>query len=58
MLVLQSNIMYLQVVGSMMVEKLNTPKIRKGEELKVPYHASVAAACNGKSPYIKAICLI
>jgi hypothetical protein len=29
----------------------------RGEELKVLYHASAAAACDGNLPYIMAICL-
>ena len=31
--------------------------MRKGKEPKVPYHASAAAARNGKLPYMAAICL-
>ena len=30
----------------------------RGEELKVPYHASTAAVYDGNLPYIKATCLI
>ena len=30
----------------------------RGEELKVPYYASAAAAYNGNLPYIKVIYLI
>ena len=41
-----------------MVEKLDWNKLKKrGKELKVPYHASAAAACDGNLPYIKATCL-
>ena len=29
----------------------------KGEELKIPYHTSAAAVCDGNLPYIKATCL-
>ena len=29
----------------------------RGEELKVPYHASTAAVRDGNLPYIKATCL-
>ena len=29
----------------------------RGEELKVPYHASAAAVRDGNLPYIMAICL-
>ena len=30
----------------------------RGEEFKVPHHASAAAAYDGNVPYIKATCLI
>ena len=30
----------------------------RGKELKVPYYANAAAACNGNLPPIKATCLI
>jgi hypothetical protein len=30
--------------------------IKKGEELKVPYHASAAAICDGNLPYMTAAC--
>ena len=29
----------------------------RGKELKVSYHASAAAVCDGNLPYIKATCL-
>ena len=41
-----------------MVEKLNLLKIKeRGEELKVPHHASAAAVCDGYLPHVKATCL-
>ena len=30
----------------------------RGEEFKVPYHTSAAAARDGNLPYVKATCLI
>ena len=48
MLVIQGNITYLQVVGSMMVVKLDFFYIltRKGKELKAPHYASTAVTHN------------
>ena len=41
-----------------MVKKLNLLRIEdRGEELKVPHHASAAVVHDGKLPYIKATCL-
>ena len=41
-----------------MVKKINSQEFReRGKELKVPYHANTAAACDGNLPYIKATCL-
>jgi hypothetical protein len=41
-----------------MVKKLYLLKIEeRGEELKVPHHASAAAARDGNLPYIIANCL-
>ena len=41
-----------------MVEKLNCYKYgEKGEEFKIPHHASAAPACDGNLPYVKATCL-
>ena len=41
-----------------MVKKLNCWEYgEKGKELKVPYYASAAAACDGNLPYVKATCL-
>jgi hypothetical protein len=41
-----------------MVEKLDCCESgERGEELKVPYYASAAAAHDGNLPYIKAACL-
>ena len=41
-----------------MGERLDCLKYRgRGEELKVPYHASTAAARDGNVPYVKATCL-
>ena len=42
-----------------MVNKLDCLRIKeRGKELKVPYHASAAAARDGNLPYVKATCLI
>ena len=41
-----------------MVKKLDLLRIEeRGEELKVPHHASTAAARDGNLPYVKATCL-
>ena len=40
----------------MFVEKL-VVYIRKGEEPRVPHHASAAASRNGNLPYVTATCL-
>ena len=43
----------------MMVDKIDCWEYKeRGEELKVPHHASVAAAYDGNLPYIKATCLM
>jgi hypothetical protein len=40
------------------VKKINYYKYGEGgEELKVPYHASTAAAYDGNMPHVKATCL-
>ena len=42
-----------------MGKRLNCYKYgERGKELKVPHHASTAAARDGNVPYIKATCLI
>ena len=42
-----------------MIKKIDCLKSEeRGKELKVPYHASAAAACDGNLPYVKAACLI
>ena len=52
MLVLQGDIMYLQVVDSMMIVVLVfLDGMGKGEELKVPHHASAAATRDNHVPY-------
>ena len=41
-----------------MVDKAWLLRIKeRGEELKVPYYASAAAARDGNLPYVKATCL-
>ena len=43
----------------MMVDKAWLLRIEeRGEELKVPHHASAAAARDGNLPHVKATCLI
>ena len=43
----------------MMVDKAWLLRIEeRGEELKVPYYASAAAARDGNLPYVKVTCLI
>ena len=61
MLVTQGNspVTTTRVGTVMLVDKLDCLRIEeRGEELKVPHHASAAAACDGNLPHIKAICLI
>ena len=42
-----------------MVKKLNCWEYgERGEELKVPHHASTVAARDGNVPYVKATCLM
>ena len=45
-MVVQGDITYLQVVGSIIVVKLNDVLTRKGKELKAPHYASAAATRN------------
>ena len=59
MLVTQSNSPITTTrVGYSDDEKLDCCKFgERGEELKVPHHASAAAARDGNLPYVKATCL-
>ena len=60
MLVTQGNspVTTTRVGTVMMVDKINCLRIEeRGEELKVPHHASAAAARDGNIPYMKATCL-
>ena len=42
-----------------MVKRLNCLEYgERGKDLKVPYHASAAAARDGNMPYMKATCFI
>ena len=50
MLVIQGDITYLQVIGSMMIVILYLSSLRKGEELRAPRHASAAATRDGNLP--------
>ena len=42
----------------MLIDCFDQEYKKRGKELKVPYHASTAAARDGNMPYIKATCLI
>ena len=60
MLVTQGNspVTTTRVGTVMMVDKINCLRIEeRGEELKVPHHASAAAARDGNLPQIMANCL-
>ena len=56
MLVLQGDITELRFVDSIMLIDCYKYEER-GEELRVPYYASAAAARDGNLPYIMANCL-